>query len=942
MMRTLLPNAILILLAGLLLAACGGGSGGLDVGGGTGTPGAGGGGVAPPEPTITIRLVRADETGTEVDVTRIDPNQPATVVATFANTDDDAIVTFQTTIGQLDPAAGTVLSSNGEARIVIQAGQTAGAGEVQASATLEGGLITSNSVAFEVLEFEEVEEDLQLGICSGGTSPLDCTSAGTNFIPNVIETTLDTVVGEPADGIPAQGTAEISFVVVDASTTPVTPVGNVPVTITSRCSNLDLASISAAQSDGTGAVVATYQATGCEETDNITATIPSTGSTANGSIFVFPPRIGSIVFDRVVDSVGDSIQGIFIQESGGESTARVIFKVLDRFGDPKPDVDVRFELTTTIGGLALQNSLRKTDNAGEAVAFVNSGFIATTVRVRATIDVDTDNDGIDDQTLVTLSDQLSVNTGIADQNSMSLSVNQFSVEGEDLDGQQIEVTVRLSDLFNNPVRDGTTVQFRTEYGRIVPACNTLGGTCTVTWNSQEPRRPLDGNTFIGSGASCPKMLIVEEEVTISGTDGDTGFYVDTIRRVETTADVELNASEYTSDTDGSGITCDDAATVCIDGATLKITYERAWADEDPPVGGDTEHTISNPGLATPPFTPNGLPCLVGRRDATTDVPAYFGSAGQVYGGRTTIFAFAQGEESFIDTNGNGIYDEGEPFEDLPEAFLDTNEDGVFGNGTPGVDDSSDNTPEHWSCYGPANPLSPNNPPLNRCFQVGGDEDLLLDFNENGTFEEGNGIYNGTLCPLNPDGVTTPDYCTRELVNIRRDIVILAAGSFDEGGSALRAGTAFGGEWVVRVDIAPSVTTPGPGNFYADRNVVTNDGTTLFAGTIFTVGYEDLQVTPGIGETANLATGNGGVSFFFADKFQGSLPSTSTISIDGSGVCQFELTPTQVFDSNAFGPSFINIGVRPVDNPPSPSVATSIVINTPNNRVSGGFIECKVE
>lgn len=45
-------------------------------------------------------------------------------------------------------------------------------------------------------------------------------------------------------------------------------------------------------------------------------------------------------------------------------------------------------------------------------------------------------------------------------------------------------------------------------------------------------------------------------------------------------------------------------------------------------------------------------------------------------GRVTILATATGEESFIDTNGNGRYDTYEPFQDLPEAYVDRNENGA--------------------------------------------------------------------------------------------------------------------------------------------------------------------------------------------------------------------------------------------------------------------------
>lgn len=935
MKQRLLPNSIIMVLAGLLLTACGG-SGTLSGDGegiGGGDTGGGGDGQTP---TIDLQLVRENEDGEEEKASRIDPSRPATVIATLS-TSEDTIVNFSASLGQFDPASGSVLARDGEARITLEAGTTAGAGEVTASATIDNNNVTSDPVAFEILAFEEVEEDLQLGICTGGDDDLDCTSSGTTFVGGQLITTLDTVPGEPLDGIAAQGTAEVALVVVDASTTPPTPQPNVDVDITSRCTNLGEASISEAQSGVNGVVRATYQAEGCEETDNITATIPSSGATATGSIFVFPPRVGSIVFDSVVNSDGDPIDTIFIQGSGGESTARVIFRVLDRFGDPKPDVDVTFALTTTIGGLELQNSVRKTDANGEAVAFVNAGSIATTVLVQASIDIDTDNDGVDNQTLGTQSAELSVNTGIADQNSMSISATTLNVEGEDFDGTTTEITVRLSDLFNNPVRDGTTVQFRTEYGSIQPSCNTSGGLCTVTWTSQEPRRPLDPNAELGG--SCPKALIHEEEVTISGTDGDTGYLVSSVGRVETPGDAALvEGTDYTVDSDGSGITCEAGSTACTDGADLKISYYRAWLDEDPPAG-DTEHTISNPGVATAPFHAVSIPCRSASRAATVEAPAFHGGVGQIYGGRTTILAFSQGEESFTDSNGNGLYDEGEPFVDRTEAFLDVNEDGVFGNAEadPDVDDSRNNEPEHWNCYGPVAPLSPDNPPLDRCFQRGGNEDGLVDFNENGQFDAGNGIYNGTLCPLNEDGVTTPDFCTRELINIHREIVILSAGSF----AAIRARDAATGEYISMVDLSPSGPDSSQNELIADRDVETNDGSTITAGSPFQIGFADSEVAPGVGEEANLTTA-GAVTVDIADEFNGVLPAETSISVDGGGVCDITTGASATIDStNGFGPFVHGIGLKPADNPEQAEGNVTIDVSAPSGSLSTGGFRCKV-
>jgi hypothetical protein len=43
----------------------------------------------------------------------------------------------------------------------------------------------------------------------------------------------------------------------------------------------------------------------------------------------------------------------------------------------------------------------------------------------------------------------------------------------------------------------------------------------------------------------------------------------------------------------------------------------------------------------------------------------------------TMIAYIQGEEGFTDVNGNGKFDDGEPFDDLTEPFIDSNDNGTW-------------------------------------------------------------------------------------------------------------------------------------------------------------------------------------------------------------------------------------------------------------------------
>ena len=98
-------------------------------------------------------------------------------------------------------------------------------------------------------------------------------------------------------------------------------------------------------------------------------------------------------------------------------------------------------------------------------------------------------------------------------------------------------------------------------------------------------------------------------------------------------------------------------------------------------------------------------------------------------GRVTILATVVGNEFFVDSNGNGLFDDAEilTLADLDEVFHDTNESGFYD-----------------------------------------DEDILKDINTNGIFDIANGLYDGTLCAA---GSTM---CTGKQVHMHDEIVIVMA------------------------------------------------------------------------------------------------------------------------------------------------------------------------
>jgi hypothetical protein len=91
----------------------------------------------------------------------------------------------------------------------------------------------------------------------------------------------------------------------------------------------------------------------------------------------------------------------------------------------------------------------------------------------------------------------------------------------------------------------------------------------------------------------------------------------------------------------------------------------------PTVGTEFGYSYAD-GCDIDPLTGNPLPRVHNPRD-----------------GVSTIIAIADGEESFFDANGNGVYDLGEPFVDLPEPFIDGNDNDTRDSNEEFVDADGD-------------------------------------------------------------------------------------------------------------------------------------------------------------------------------------------------------------------------------------------------------------
>jgi hypothetical protein len=378
------------------------------------------------------------------------------------------------------------------------------------------------------------------GGTSGGTGSSSGTTAVTYELGNGSGTSfMNGVVGIANANLSAGGTDSLTVSVVDNTGALYTGAA-VTIAFSSACLSTGLATIAPTGtttagatadtvSTTTGTANLTYTASGCSGADVITAsaTVAGQSVSATGTITVAAATIGSVQFVSATPTT------IGLKGTGLNETSTVIFKVLDSAGFPRPGVSVAFTLNTSVGGITLLPATASSANDGTVQTIVSSGTQHTAVRVTATIT---------SPALSTQSSQLTVTTGLPASAGFSVAFGASSlqasgftlacpnIEGYDIDGVTVPITVRLSDRYNNPAPDGTSVAFNTDGGHIDGSCTTPSaagvhdGTCTVNWTSANPRPQTTSDTppLRANGRAAILATAIGEE-SFTDVDGS-GFY----------------------------------------------------------------------------------------------------------------------------------------------------------------------------------------------------------------------------------------------------------------------------------------------------------------------------------------------------------------------------------------------------------------------------------
>ena len=480
-----------------------------------------------PEITTQVILTGNPVNGFQAGETAI---ARATVIDSNGEPVNNAIVSFSI------QGSGPVLSPttaltniSGVAEVDLSATETdLGAYAIQAQATINDILI-SNSMNFEVRSAGAVvDSETRFGHFNNDGV----------FVEGIVGSSI---ADENNDVVISAGaTTGFDVALVDENDQRITT--PTPISFTSTCVANGEATIDEAVTTINGVASATFEDLSCAGStgnmDQIVASVVVNNVTIpiTREISILPEGIGSIAF---VSATPDSI---VLSGTGGQNNASVstlLFQVNGELGNPLAQQEVSFALNTNAGGLRLDPSSGLTNSSGQVSTRVTAGTVPSPVRVTASVVASEGN------TIRTQSDLLTVNTGLPDQNSFTLSASTLNPEAAQFSGVQSTITVRLSDSFNNPVPNGTTVNFTTESGSIDGDCRTGAddngvidetaaptGTCSVTWTSTSPVVPDHRSTILAYAIGHETLFDANGNNAYDDEDGgpildgtDSGFTV---------------------------------------------------------------------------------------------------------------------------------------------------------------------------------------------------------------------------------------------------------------------------------------------------------------------------------------------------------------------------------------------------------------------------------
>jgi hypothetical protein len=355
-------------------------------------------------------------------------------------------------------------------------------------------------------------------------------------------------------------------------------------------------------------------------------------------------------------------------------------------------------------------------------------------------------------------------------------------------GETSTVIFKVLDSTGGP-RVGATVTFALD--------STVGG---LTLSPTTAISAVDGTvqTVVSSGTQHTSVRVGATIASPALSTESSLLTVSTGLPASDSFSVSVGAPSYAP----TGLACPNVEAYSLDGITVPITarlndrYNNAAADGTAVAfesnGGQVGKACTTPsatgaadGACTVLWTSTNP-----RPQTVDDTPALKEN------GRATILATAIGEESFTDKNGNGYWETGEPFKDLGEPYNDSNENSAY------------DAPEYF-----------------------------LDFNHDGQWNAGNGVFKGIQCTGTSCATTTLAISSSHLIIMSTSnakIPVTSTPGFTASGNVLtiKAGTpaVAASAGPPPVPAQPAVTYTGTINYIVEDQ----NNNPMAAGTTITV------------------------------------------------------------------------------------------------------------
>ncbi|GMQ81488.1 MAG: hypothetical protein BMS9Abin05_0920 [Rhodothermia bacterium] len=317
---------------------------------------------------------------------------------------------------------------------------------------------------------------------------------------------------------------------------------------------------------------------------------------ANRLIEVPTLRLFQIALDDPVSGLASNIllleqsaSSIGVIESGSEEVAVIQFQVADSLGRPvilNKSTAVNFSFGVQPGGGEFLHPLNaETDNNGIVTVNLSSGTRAGVVQIIA-------ETSVEGRLIRSIPVAISIHGGLPDQTHFSIGPDKKNFPGLLRYGLVDPIAVIVGDKYSNPVRQGTSVYFDTNFGVIGGSIQTdPDGRGTVNLMSANPL-PADGIVLVAAESAD------DLENVVSGSTPVIMSGVPVVSVSPATAILDQTYLLTVVDQNGNPLVEGTTITVFVEGESVKaVGHTDVQLDDSVFLGGQLyEHVLRGPGI----------------------------------------------------------------------------------------------------------------------------------------------------------------------------------------------------------------------------------------------------------------------------------------------------------------------------------------------------------